>query len=143
MPGSAVRAAAGVHFSLASTASRCGALPCDGNTTGNIRHRGMSRTQPRALYALRPQRPHPFVASERAGACQLHVLSVCHQTPAGRPDTRLRGSAELTGQPVSAVGQRRGAGGGFNLVRTVRKKLLISREVFLFFYTHSSWMKKY
>ncbi|MCW1877195.1 hypothetical protein OMR58_22360 [Erwinia sp. INIA-01] len=43
-----------------------------------------------------PQRPRPFVASERAGASQLHALDVRHQTLAARPETR-RGSAELTG----------------------------------------------
>ncbi|OFC63621.1 hypothetical protein BBW68_00755 [Candidatus Erwinia dacicola] len=37
------------------------------------------------------------VASERAGASQLHALAVRHQTLAGRPETRVRDSAELTG----------------------------------------------
>ncbi|RAP73074.1 hypothetical protein ACZ87_00084 [Candidatus Erwinia dacicola] len=37
------------------------------------------------------------MASERAGASQLHALAVRHQTLAGRPETRVRDSAELTG----------------------------------------------
>ena len=96
MPGSAVKAAAGVHFSLASIASRCGALPCDGNTTGTSATGG-EQDAARTRYALRPQRPRPFVASERAGASQLHALAFRHQTLAGRHETRLRGSAELSG----------------------------------------------
>ena len=48
---------------------------------------------------------HVCVASERAGASRLHGvdLAVRHQTLAGRLETR-RGSAELTGLPVSGVG---------------------------------------
>ena len=46
----------------------------------------------------------------------LHSLDLSHQTLAGRPETRLRGSAELSGLPLSGVGlttrQRRGAEGG-------------------------------
>ncbi|ORM71087.1 hypothetical protein HA51_04150 [Pantoea rwandensis] len=54
----------------------------------------------------RPQRPRPFVASERAGARPLQRLT---WLSAIRPQSQARnaasgGSAELTGLPVSAVG---------------------------------------